>query len=237
MSKFCVNCGTQLPEEASACPNCGAAVETQKAEKTKKGENAFFAKVKAVFKKCNDAVAAKLKSFGIPMKVFYIALAAILVLIVVVSIFANAYKAPIKRLIDIEYYGKSQKIEKMIPDEYLEYLEEEHERDIDDIIDEAKEDWEDAEETLEDQYGKNYKVSYKILYKGKLSKDEIEDVRDSLKDRYNISKSSVKQAYEMYVKITIKGSEDKQTTKGVFYSVNIDGSWYLISQYGSFPFN
>lgn len=237
MSKFCVNCGTQLPEEANACPSCNTAVEPSKVEKAKKADNALIAKVKAAFKKGHDAVAAKMKSFGIPMKAVYVALAALLVLIVVVSLFANAYKAPIKRLIDIEYYGKVQKIEKMIPNEYLEYLEEERERDIDDIIDDAKEEWESTQESLEDQYGDNYKVSYKILYKGKLSKDELEDVRDSLKDRYDISKSSVKQAYEMYVKITIKGSEDEQTTKGIFYSVNIDGSWYLVSQYGSFPFN
>lgn len=249
MSKFCVNCGTQLPEEANACPNCGAAVEAKKVEKKKSG-NAFFAKVKAIFKKCNDAVAAKLKSFGIPVKAFYIALAVLLVLVVVFSIFANGYKTPIKRYLDIEYKGKYQKIEKMLPDAYLEYLAKRQDRDpdsvLEDIIEEAKLEWEgDPEDkdddgtkgSLKERYGKNYKVSYKILYEDKLKGKELEEIQESLKSRYDIAKSSIKTVYEMYVKVTIKGSEDEQSYKSLLYSINIDGKWYLINGSGSFPYN
>ena len=241
MSKFCVNCGTQLPEGTNACPNCGNGAAPQKVEKEKKAGNGFFAKVKAAFKKGNDAVAAKLKTFGIPMKAFYIALAAILVLVVVVSIFANAYKTPIQRYLDIEFKGKVQKIEKMIPKAYLEALEDEDEDfDADDYVDEmiedAEESWKDEKKALEKTFGDNYKVSYKILYQEKIKGDDLDDVKDAINSKYDIAKSSIKTVYELYVKITIKGSEEESSYKQTFYSINIDGSWYLFSASGTLPY-
>jgi len=235
MSKFCVNCGTQLPEGTNACPNCGNGAEPQKVEKEKKAGNGFFAKVKAAFKKGNDAVAAKLKTFGIPMKAVYIALAVVLVLVVVLSIFGNAYKAPIKAYIDVQFKGKADKIERLIPKQLIDEMEDEG-MELDDLIEYYEKSWEKQEEALEEKYGK-YKVTYKITDKEKVDSDDLKDIRDELNEEYGLKKKSIKAAYELDIEIKIKGSDDDDEIKlKNVYSINIDGKWYLFDEDMDIPF-
>ena len=80
---------------------------------------------------------------------------------------------------------------------------------------------------LEDEYGDDIKVSYKIKDKEKIDKDDLEDLEDDIKDTYD-EKVKVSKGYELKIEMKIKGDDDKEkdTTKIKVYK--IDGDWCLM---------
>ena len=216
MSKFCANCGAQQPDEANVCGNCGSAMAS---------ENAVN----------NTDVVSTLKSKA-PILVAAVAVL-LVVIILIVALSGGGYKSAVKNMIDVQFKGKANKIEKLAPEEYWQYLEDEADFDMDDHIEDYEESWEDRQDYYEDEFGKNFKVKYKITDKDELSDKKLDELADSLNENYEIKRKDVKKAYKLDVELTIKGSEDEDDGElEDLLVVKIGGDWYICSESGTFPY-
>ncbi|PWM23171.1 MAG: hypothetical protein DBX53_02435 [Clostridiales bacterium] len=146
---------------------------------------------------------------------------------------SNPEKA-LDNYISVVCNGKVNKLEKLAPAEYWEYLEDENDVSMKD----AEEQMEELNKTLirglEDEYGDNIKVSYKILEKDDASSSDLDEMKDYIKSNYDIPKKSVTDAVELEVELTVRGDDDEETTESTFYAVKVGGDWYICSANGAF---
>ena len=146
---------------------------------------------------------------------------------------SNPEKA-LDNYISVVCNGKVNKLEKLAPAEYWEYLEDENDVSMKD----AEEQMEELNKTLirglEDEYGDNIKVSYKILEKDDASSSDLDSMKDYIKSNYDIPKKSVTDAVELEVELTVRGDDDEETTESTFYAVKVGGDWYICRVNGSF---
>ena len=96
-----------------------------------------------------------------------------------------------------------------------------------DLKDSIEEEFEAQLEMLEDEYGKNIKVKYKVIEKEKMDEDDLDDLKDELKETYGIAKKSVKKAFEVEIEATIKGKDDEDTDEQEMVIVKIGNKWYI----------
>jgi len=164
-----------------------------------------------------------------------IAAAAVVVLIVLLALVfgGGGMTKPIDTMIDVSFKGKVEKIKDMAPAEYWEYMEDEYDMDIDDVIDEAEEEFDDMIDSLEDEYGDNIRVSYKVEKKKKLSDKKLEGIAEALADAYDLDEGDFTEAYELDLEMTIKGSEDDDSDDNEMTVIKYKGKWYAISWYKS----
>lgn len=233
MALFCTNCGAQLPEETNTCPNCNTVVEAapvaaeapaaeEKKEAKKIDLSDTVAKVMAFIKK-NPVVSGLIAGGVVLVLVVLIVLGAVLGSVKGYEKTLKNYTKMLKG--DVTY----ESIEAMAPEAYWDYMEEEYELDLKEQVEELlEEDYlEEMKEELEDDYGKNFRVSYKVTDEDELDKDDLNDIRDSLKEKYDIPKKSVTKGYELEVEFSIKGSEDEDSDEMDLTVIKIDGKWYI----------
>lgn len=162
-----------------------------------------------------------------PLKLIGGLIALVAIIAIIVALLNNAALAPLKAYDAISYKGKADKIKKLAPKEYWEYLEEKGNMSVDDIIDECEEEMDDHLESLEEQYGKNIRTSYKVTKRVNLPKGMVKKIAESLNDKYDIKESSVKAACIITYDKTVKGSEWVScSTDNHAYLVQIGLSWY-----------
>ena len=146
---------------------------------------------------------------------------------------SNPEKA-LDNYISVVCNGKVNKLEKLAPAEYWECLEDENDVSMKD----AEEQMEELNKTLirglEDEYGDNIKVSYKILEKDDASSSDLDEMKEYIKSNYDIPKKSVTDAVELEVELTVRGDDDEETTESTFYAVKVDEDWYICSANGAF---
>ena len=79
-------------------------------------------------------------------------------------------------------------------------------------------------EALEDEYGDNYKISYKVVEKDKIEKDDLEKIEKAFND--NMDKSiKVSAGYKAKIKLIVKGKEDSYDSTSIMYLYKINGKW------------
>ena len=231
--KFCNMCGNQMEDQATFCPICGAASEAAPAP----AQQAPAANpVNDIMGKVQD-FGAQAANFGQnyvqaakkDKKLWAIAAGAIVAAILVIwgliaLLGGGGYKQPIDDMIDMQM-GKASKaqIKRMFPKEMIE----EADLDMDDYWDEYKDSKEDMLEELEDQFGKNVKISYKITDKEKWDKDDLEEAAELLNEAYDIKESKVKAAYELEIEMKIKGRDDSDETETTLNVIKIGSKWYI----------
>ncbi len=220
MSKFCRQCGAQLEDDAVKCEACGLELQ-QEPENNQQSVNA-------------EADAQPQEGAPAPKKlnnrnIAIIAVAAVVVIIVLIVALTSGggYKSAINNYIDVMIKGKVDKIEKLAPKEYWEYYEDTYDKDIDDVEKEAEDMVELIIDMLEDGYGKNIKVSYKVTKEDKLTESELNKIREGANSKYEITRKSITEGYEIDADMTIKGDDDEMTSEGSAVVVKINGSWYL----------
>ena len=162
------------------------------------------------------------------------AAAFVFVAVLLICIFGNTYKTPLKNYVDVMFYAKAGKVDNLAPKEYWEWYEDKYDKDVKDLKEDLKDEAKDIKDEFKDEYGWNYKVKTKITDKDKLDKDDLKELAETLHDKYDIKKSKIKKAYELEVELTIKGVEDKDETEMTVYSIKIGSKWYLVSKSGSF---
>lgn len=211
MSKFCGSCGSQIADNATFCPNCGASAANAPAPTP-----APAATQQTPYVQPTAAPAQNNNS-----KMIGIALVGVVVLVLIFvlfgSLFGGGYKKPIAKM--------CKGLEKEDWKIYSECLPKDQKKAIGnkrgkDIIKKAV-------EFMEDEYGKNIKISYKVTDKEKLDKDDIDDLEDNFKKRYD-KKIKISKAYELEVKLTIKGKDDKDSDEVDFVVAKVDGKWVIL---------
>lgn len=222
MSKFCGNCGTELPDEAVVCSNCGCnlAPDAAQPDVATPGENA----VVAVKDKTNEIIGkvktdSKFRNLLIAIAGGVVAV--VLLIVILVSVLGGAYKKALDNYIDAVFFGEYDAYKACYPEKIWKNLE-------DDATDksEFKDSFKITKEMLKEEYGKDIKVDYEILEKDEVDEDDLDDIRDYLKETFNIPKKSVTAAYEIEVNLVIEGDEDEDEDTGYFTLVKIDGDWY-----------
>lgn len=237
MSKFCNNCGSIMEDDAVFCTNCGAREEAAPAAEPVAAEAPVFEESPAAApaKKDFKALFASLKERP-DFKTLVIASAALVVAIVLAIVFlcsGGSYKTAVKNYQAV-MNGNVGKITSLAPSGYWKYLEEEEDLTKADVKENFKEYYEEFEEMLEDQYGKNAKITIKITDADDLSKKKLEALAENIEDNYDIDEKKVTAGYELECEMTIKGEEDDDETEQTLYAVKIGGSWYLVSSSGTF---
>lgn len=213
MSKFCGKCGAELPDEAMFCNVCGENFTVTPEEPVAvNGGNALVNKV------------MEYKKYFVPGAIALVAI--ILVIVLISSLAGSGYKRAAKNYINGTLKGKYSAYEKMYPKEVWDYMEENV---SEDILDEDyfEDNYEDMIDYLEEEYGKDIKISYKITDKDKLDEDDLKDLRDSLKDTYDMAKKDVTAAYELELEVTVKGDDDEDTNDMDIVVYKYDGKWYV----------
>lgn len=227
MDSFCTNCGTPIPEGAVKCASCGKEFNQEQPQEQPAQEPQTNQEQPAQIP--NNTPIKKPMLYGI---IGAAAAVLIILIIIIASVAGNSYKKAIDNYMDVLVYGKANKIEKLAPKEYWDYCEEEYDIDINDIIDQFEDSYEYLSDSLEEEYGKNVKVRYKITDKDELSEKKLGTIRNNLKDEYGIAKKSVTKAYKIDAEVTFKGSDDEDTEDMTLIVVKIGSGWYICSESG-----
>ena len=183
--------------------------------------NAFVAKLKNKDKKAIGITAG-------------IVVVLILIVVLVICLGGGGPEKALDNYISVLYNGKVNKLEKLAPAEYWEYLEDESDVSMKDVEEQMEELNKTLIRGLEDEYGDNIKVSYKILEKDDASSSDLDEMKDYIKSNYDIPKKSVTDAVELEVELTVRGDDDEETTESTFYAVKVGGDWYICSANGAF---
>jgi len=97
-----------------------------------------------------------------------------------------------------------------------------------DSMDIDEDDMENMHEKLEDEYGKDLKISYEITSNDDIKEEDIKNVQEYISLKYN-EDVKVSEGKEVKIKATIKGSEDSDTDTARMYVYNIDGEWKILN--------
>lgn len=138
------------------------------------------------------------------------------------------YEVALRTLMDAMYKGKAAKAADLAPADFWEYMD----LDENDVEEQLEERWEYMEERFKDEYGKDYKFTYKIKKATKVKSDKLTEIQEAIEERYEFS-PKVKAAYKLEIKATIKGSEDSDESEFTYTAIQIDGKWYIVNVYES----
>lgn len=210
MSKFCMQCGAQIDDNAEVCSSCGAAQTNTPDGETLSAENSK--------KSMAPLIAAA-------------AVVVVILLLIMKALFGGSYKEPIDNMCKAMETGKGKYLYKCMPEFVLDDQYEDMKKS--EIIDELDDEAEDMLDDLEDELGDDVKISYKIKDKEKIDKDDLEDMEEMLEDAYD-GKIKVKKGYEVDVKITAKGDDDKDSQTMTLNVYKINGDWCIMGLGGIF---
>jgi len=174
-------------------------------------------------------------------KIGTIAIAAVAAVVLIAGgsmVSSSAYKTPIKYYFEAIEKESGKKLQKAYGkslvsamDDYFEdndYYEDGEYDDIDEMFDEMAESLNDM---YRYEYGKNFKISYKITSKDKLDKSDLKDYRDSLKDSFD-KRMKVTKGYKVKVKAEFKGKDDEDTEKMKLDVIKVNGKWIVAGEDG-----
>ncbi|MBR6633474.1 MAG: zinc ribbon domain-containing protein [Clostridia bacterium] len=205
---FCQKCGQQIEETVNNCPYCGALNASNPNAK----QNSLVEKAKKLNPKY-------LGIFGVAV------VAVVLVIIIASAIFGNGYEKAIDNFVDASMYGKAKAVKALAPKEVWEYIEEEYDVTPDAVADYYEEMSEGSMEALEEEYGKNIKVSYVLDEADEVDEYQYDEIKDKLKE-CGVKRKNIKKAVEVEAEMKIKGKEDADTAEVELVFVKIGGDWY-----------
>ena len=142
------------------------------------------------------------------------------------------YEAALRTLMDAMYKGKAAKAADLAPKAFWDYADDYMDMDEKDAEEMLEERWEYMEERFKNEYGKDYKFTYKIKKATKLKSDKLTEIQEAIEERYEFS-PKVKAAYNLEIKVTIKGSEASDENEATYTAIQIDGKWYIVNVYES----
>lgn len=127
------------------------------------------------------------------------------------------YEVPIKNHIESLQEGNAEKMLAAYPQFFVDILKEEY---SDEQINEIA-------KQMQNVYGDNLTISYEILDKTEIEKDQLKIYKEDIK--LNFDKDiNVTAGYKINVKLTFKGSKAESTTQEQMKVYEIDGKWSLL---------
>ena len=203
---FCGKCGTKNDDSAVFCAECGA-----------RFENAQPA-TPEVPSSTKPGFTLNNRNIGI------IAVAAVAVIALIISCFfifggKSGPEGVIDTMITAINKCSAKQMLKILPKEITEAIS----GSATDYTEMLQETLDEMKEELDDEFGKGWKASHKVLSKEKLDKDKLE----TLNNRYSMLDIKVKEAYVMEVELTMKGKNDKEVDTSKLTVIKIGNKWYI----------
>jgi uncharacterized membrane protein YvbJ len=219
--KNCSKCGTSFEDDKKFCPNCGAEVS----ETAETGESS------------NEN---KSSNKRLPIIIGIAAAAVIVIVIILIASCSGGYKSALsnyEKLLNGNF--DDSLIEKLAPEDYWDYIDDNFNMDASDISKSLEDEYE--EEAMFGLDGDEIKYSLSIAKASKLDDDVFDEIKDRINDNCDVSKKSITEAYRLLVDFKYKFDIDKADddyilystialedgSRSTFYSVKIDGKWYL----------
>lgn len=176
---FCPKCGSQIPDNAAACPNCGEKMEAKAENVTAQSE--VVGNVQGEINNDDN------KKNNVIVKIAAAVAAVVVVILLISSLFGSSYKDPVKRLVKLCNKKEESSIEynyinqpKFLADYTKTYEEILAKSDYDD---DYKNTYEYVFDDWEDTYGEDFKVKLvKIKDVEKMDKDDIKDYQESMRE-------------------------------------------------------
>lgn len=223
--KFCNNCGSQLEDQSTFCPNCGTACAAEQ-KAAPAGAN--------VVDKVTGMGKDYVKKAKTNKLLIIIPAAAVLVVIalIVVLCLLPSYKDPIEDFVEISAgMGSDGQIEDRVPEAVWKQIEDKQEISLKDVQKGYQKWAEDALDENEDEYGKGFDIDFEWTDKDEITGKKLTAIKDSITGTYeDIKSKDITEAYKVDVTVTISGSEDEEDEDFEdFIVVKIDGDWYSYS--------
>ncbi len=216
---FCRKCGTQNPDHAAYCKNCGAPLSGQK-----KTPSPASPKPPVQRQPQPQQHPAPKKKRPLNKKII---VAVIAVAIFVLGFFlfgGRSYKATVKQYVNAQFEIDIAKVFKLVPKGVLEYaMEEEGVEDLDELLEEASDAAQDQIDYIERYLGEDWEISYEIVSAEKMSKKELEQLKKTYK-KFDVKVSA---ARDVELELTIKAGETERSTSMDFSVIKVGRSWYL----------
>ncbi len=228
MSKFCGNCGTQLPDDANVCGNCGTNVAQMAApaapvapasaapaeNASTPGENV----VSAVKDKAGDFI-GKMKSdkkfMTMVIAIAGGAVTLIAVLIVLLCVLGGGYEKAIQNRYDAALGDYDAYID-CYPESYWD------EHDMQD-----EEEFEERLEGLFDDYFDEIDYDFEVVDEDEISGSAYSSLKDRIHERWGVSRKDIGDAYKVAVLMNTEIDDEDNYTLDDLIVVEIDGDWYV----------
>lgn len=222
---FCSNCGTEMKDGAVFCSQCGTKVAEDILQKelshvpdtTKPIPNIDTYYTEGDNKKSHN------KMIGMAVVGVVVLLGLFLLVKLFGLVTTPGYERPVKYMVAGMEDGKFRTMMKAFPD----YITDDIEHMMDSFYDGDPDDFMDEMlGSLETMYGKKVKISYDIKDKEKLSKAEIKELEEDIDDMYD-EDVNIKSAYQLKIKMKIKGSKESDENTDSLTVIRIGSKWYL----------
>ena len=221
MSKFCNNCGNMVDDSAMFCNNCGATFQ----------EEAAYAPQEAPV----EAPVPAKKTLSKKMIGIIAGAAVAVVAVVLILVFALGGKSQFAGLagnLQQMVNGDFKNIEKMCPEAYWEYCEDEYKDfDREDLVKNSEKEFKDQKKEYKKEYGDDWKATVEVFDEKKMDKDMIADAAEYLSDTYDFDEKSITDGYTVWFRMDIKGSDGRDHNISEMNVLKIDGKWYLCNVY------
>lgn len=156
-----------------------------------------------------------------------IAVVLVIVIIVVCTSITPGYEKPIDNMCKAISKNDGKALANAFPEYLNDMIEDKMDSDYDDIEEYYEEELlYNIVDRLEDEYGENIKVKYKVLKKKEIKNSELKDLEDDIEDLYD-EKVDVEKGYEVKVKMTVKGKDDDEEDTDWINVYKIDGKWCI----------
>ena len=236
MSKFCMQCGTQIDDNAASCPSCGSPQNPVFDKSTVQGAN--------VNSQAGAAAAStpiididKIKNMPPEKKKKAELIAIIAVIAVVVLVFlrlmlsVGAYKEPFLKFEDAVNSGKGKYIYRAMPEYISDSVFDDFKKS--EIIDEFEDTLNNVRKKCERKYGEDFEYSIEIKDKKPIKKSLLKNFEKGIRSVYG-EKVDVTKGYNVTVREKYKGDEGKENETSTYAVYKIDGEWFCPSLYNSF---
>lgn len=183
-------------------------------------------------------MAEKIKGLAIQFKKeIGVAVAAVAVLIVVISLAGGGYKRTVKDFMKAFEKSDAEKmIEIAMPKAMQEaYFDDEEE--LEDYIDMMDDSLDDLWDEIEDSDGK---VEWKIKRAESLKKlkglrseaedygyDDIDDYRERMEDVYELDEKKIKKVYAVEIEMEVEMDDDTEENDAIIFVYKYKGKWYV----------
>lgn len=217
---FCKYCGKQLSDN-EVC-SCRTPDNKYTPDINLDGEN----------QNTNTPTVKEKKSGGKKLLVIPVMILAVIIIATGISCSANAYKRPLKNIVrGVNKNNIELILEQVMTEDTLEEFKEDivDDKDIDwkEFCEDTKDGMEELKEYIEDDFGKHFKVSAKIITKKDAKKREIKSLEKSCESMDMDCK--IKKAYKLKTELTFKGKNEEKNMKVWVYSVQLKGEgWKLM---------
>ena len=91
---------------------------------------------------------------------------------------------------------------------------------------EAKKGFMEEIDDFKEEFGQNYKLSYKVLDKTPIDVDKLKDLEEDISEAYH-KKVRVTEGYKVKIMASVSGEKKKEEKERTYRVYKIDGKWYL----------